>query len=213
MPVCLANKYLTNFNLIAALGFSFLRGGNMWHLTNVFSATTSSSFIIVLMAFFATFESLQGIELPLELLHHEAVNGGGKSMDFARRMAFPLTATNDNGVEMPPSIEDNMDLNDSGEDIMDNGNGMPKWLQMQIQQQPEQQQQHNNYHHQHLSSSKHKPSSFKHHSSASLASASPLKRCNIEISQKIPGICQVMGSIGTACVSGDYIDVFNAQCL
>lgn len=67
------------------------------------------------------------------------------------------------------------------------------------------------------SPSKHHHSNRQVHSnSAKMRTASgalPLRRCSIEISSKIPGICQTMGSIGKACVSGDYIDVFNGECL
>lgn len=39
-----------------------------------------------------------------------------------------------------------------------------------------------------------------------------LARCTIEITNKIVGICQTMGNFGNACVSGDYVDIFNESC-
>ncbi|XP_023306223.2 uncharacterized protein LOC111687964 [Lucilia cuprina] len=205
------------------------------HLKNVFYMSAA---IIVLIQLFSSFGITNGNELPLELLH-EGVNGAAKSRDFTRRMTFPLMSS-DNGVELPPNVEDsNMDLNGpngfGSSTLEDNDDlaadlpiksGMPQWLQMQLQE--AEVQPHNNYLNQHLSSSsssqlpKHKQQSSSqhqhHHESHQLhsstnANSSPLRRCSIEISSKIPGICQTMGSIGSACVSGDYIDVFNAACL
>ncbi|XP_037814335.1 uncharacterized protein LOC119605360 [Lucilia sericata] len=206
-----------------------------FHLRNVFYMSAA---IIVLIQLFSSFGITNGIELPLELLH-EGVNGAAKSRDYTRRMTFPLVST-DNGVELPPNVEDsNMDLNgpngfssssalEDNDDLADDlpmKSGMPQWLQMQLQE--TEVQPHNNYHNQLLSSSssqlpKHKQQSSSQHQhhheshqlhSSTTANSSPLRRCSIDISSKIPGICQTMGSIGSACVSGDYIDVFNAACL
>ncbi|XP_065362186.1 uncharacterized protein LOC135955756 [Calliphora vicina] len=205
------------------------------HLKNVPLFTSAS--LIVLIQLFCTFGTLNGFELPLELLQ-EGVNAA-KSMDYARRMAFPLSA-GDNGVELPPTIEDSMDLNapngfgpaamedNDDDDDLDDAvvpmkSEMPKWLQMQLQPEPQQHNNNNNYQQQqqqllstmlpkHKQSNKHQH--HHHHDSRQVhAASSPLRRCSIEISSKIPGICQTMGSIGSACVSGDYIDVFNAECL
>lgn len=213
------------------------------------SYTTCHLLVIVLIQLFTSFGALNAIELPLELLH---VDGGvniPKSMDYARRMAFPLASSDVDGgagaggVEMPPNVEDNMDFinlnagnsndNDEHDDIDDDLTAkaeMAKWLQMQMQQEHQHvalphhhfqkdplnhrnPMQTNKQHTQHLNH--HHSNRQIHHptTSATSSTVSPLRRCSIEISSKIPGICQSMGSIGNACVSGDYIDVFNAECL
>uniref|UniRef100_A0A1A9WAA3 Uncharacterized protein n=1 Tax=Glossina brevipalpis TaxID=37001 RepID=A0A1A9WAA3_9MUSC len=71
--------------------------------------------------------------------------------------------------------------------------------------QRQQQQQH---HQQQQQEQKHK-SSRNYHSNK--ASGTTLKRCSIEVISKMLGFCQPVGAIGNACISGDYIDVFNAK--
>lgn len=173
--------------------------------------------IMVSIHLFSSFRELNGIELPLELLHGGVADG--KSMEFARRINFPL-ANADNGVELPPNAEELNIPSSEDNDRLEDKTGMPKWLQMQIQPQPEIHQRANYHHHsnmlpKHTQTGQHHSVGRQAHSSvaSSSAGASPLRRCSIEISSKIPGVCQPMGSIGTACVSGDYIDVFNAECL
>ena len=181
--------------------------------------------LIMLTQLFCSWGALHASELPLELLqdHHHVNVNGVKSMDYARRMAFPLASADDNDIELPPHVvEDNLDLNvtpslhqeDEVNDAGSVGGGMPKWLQMQLQadqqQQQQQQQQHTNNFAGNLmakQSNKHQHQ-HQHH----VATNSPLRRCSIEVTNKIPGICQAMGTIGNACVSGEYLDVFNADC-
>ncbi|XP_017485433.1 PREDICTED: uncharacterized protein LOC108373998 [Rhagoletis zephyria] len=43
--------------------------------------------------------------------------------------------------------------------------------------------------------------------------AEPQRHCAIEISTKLTGVCQAMAPIGSACVAGDYMDVYNQDCL
>lgn len=45
-----------------------------------------------------------------------------------------------------------------------------------------------------------------------LANSMSVARCTIDITNKIAGICQLMGTFGNACVSGDYVDIFNESC-
>lgn len=177
----------------------------------------SSAIIIVLTQLFCSWATLHASELPLELLQDHRVNVNGvKSMDYARRMAFPLASADDNDIELPPHVEDNFDLNSSPSLQQDDetidalggggGSGMPKWLQMQLQ--ADQQHQHSNNHAGNLMVKQSNKHQHQHH----VATASPLRRCSIEVTNKIPGICQSMGTIGNACVSGEYLDVFNADC-
>lgn len=37
--------------------------------------------------------------------------------------------------------------------------------------------------------------------------------CSIEMISRIPGKCENVGRIGSACVSGEYMDVFNTECM
>ncbi|XP_054735216.1 uncharacterized protein LOC129242545 [Anastrepha obliqua] len=43
--------------------------------------------------------------------------------------------------------------------------------------------------------------------------AEPQRNCAIVISTKLTGVCQAMAPIGTACVAGDYMDVYNQDCM
>ncbi|XP_013119193.1 uncharacterized protein LOC106096152 [Stomoxys calcitrans] len=175
---------------------------------------------IVLLQLLTSFNRLSALEMPLELLH-EGLNNIPKSMDYPRPIVYPTQ--NEASVEMPPNVEEEFDVTTKGSggeetDYSDEESnarmGIPKWMDQHgvHQHHPE----HFNYHHGAIQQSQHKHA--KHHHThkavhATPVSSAPLRRCSIEVSSKIPGICQALGSIGNACVSGDYIDVFNAECL
>lgn len=190
-------------------------------LTRYSSTLHACLLVAVWISLLSSFGRLGAIEMPLELVH-ESINVP-KSIDYARRLAFPLVAATDISVEVPPNLDDNFEFPTNGDDSVEhqeteeNASTRPdvaQWLQLQQghQHQPDytlyqspvqQKQKHTKHHH----------SNRQVHTSTTSPASSPLRRCSIEISSKIPGICQSMGSIGNACVSGDYIDVFNAECL
>lgn len=43
--------------------------------------------------------------------------------------------------------------------------------------------------------------------------AAPLRHCALEVCTKVTGVCQAMPTIGSACVAGKNIDVYNEDCM
>lgn len=168
----------------------------------------------ILLQLLTSFGRLNALEMPLELVHDNL--NIPKSGDYGRHIVFP--SQTDVPVEMPSNIEDDFEFTTKGIDSEDRDYtdeesapraAMPRWLELHQtthQHQPE----HISYHGPTQQPPQHKH--MKHHHSNRQSHSSHIRRCSIEISSKIPGICQSMGSVGNACISGDYIDMFNAKC-
>lgn len=160
------------------------------------------SFGAVLLQLITAFSHLSALEMPLELMHENS-----KPMDYSRHLLFP--SHSDSVVEIPPSIEDEYGFIpkvSSGEEKEyaedeSNAKGVaPNWIEAHMAQ--------------HEPKHKHPKHSHSHRQGHAPGSTPSIRRCSIEISSKIPGICQSMAYVnGNACVSGDYIDVFNAECM
>ncbi|XP_075161300.1 uncharacterized protein LOC142234105 [Haematobia irritans] len=169
--------------------------------------------ILVAAQLLTSFSRLSALEVPLEFLT-EGISIP-KSMENTRHMGFPSQA--DVSVEIPPIEEDDSTTKTTGNEEIDYSQSqedsnpridVPKWTDPHLVHHHNHHYTEHDHHHNPIFLQPKHPEHFHTHKPPST-----LRHCSIEISSKIPGICQAMGSIGIACVSGDYIDVFNAECL
>ncbi|XP_061396256.1 uncharacterized protein LOC133331882 [Musca vetustissima] len=160
------------------------------------------SFGALLLHLISSFSHLNALEMPLDLVHETV-----KPSDYSRHLLFP--SHSDGVVEVPPTVEDEYGFVHRGssaeekeysEDEPSAKGVKPSWIEVHMAQ--------------HEPKQKHPKHNHAHRQIHAHGTVPSIRRCSIEISSKIPGICQSMAYVnGNVCVSGDYIDAFNAECM